>query len=200
MALVSHDALLRYSELHNLRLIDVEWLNLTPAGLSAKICIRISKTTTTVPYEPDDPYANVVIKLYTNSLSQPFCAAHYLRLYWIQMGFDSLSQSDPQAFLFPRFQGLQLAAGLTTATPKSRYLKILHSLLVAAGIDPSRYSGHSGRSGGATDLFQGNASLRNIQLQGRWHSDAFLLYIRDNLVDRAEDIFSAFHKAALLPR
>lgn len=194
MVFLAHDGLLRFSELYYLRLQDVLWKNLSVSNLEAQICIRISKTTTTIPYDPQDPYCNVHIELYFDKHGQPFCAAHYLRLYWISMGFDSICHSHPDASLFPRFKGPALAERLHVPTPKSRYLKILHSVLLAAGIDPSQYSGHSGRSGGATDLFHGQASAINIQRQMRSRSDAYLLYCRDNIEKRSEDISSAFNR------
>lgn len=45
------------------------------------------------------------------------------------------------------------------------------------GIDPSKYSGHSLRRGGATSLHLRGISEQTIKMLGRWRSDAFRRYI-----------------------
>jgi hypothetical protein len=46
------------------------------------------------------------------------------------------------------------------------------------GLDPRRYSGHSLRAGGATDMFARGLPYYVIKKMGRWKSDAALLYFR----------------------
>jgi hypothetical protein len=46
---------------------------------------------------------------------------------------------------------------------------------------PEEYSGHSGRIGGATHLWENGASMEMIMQAGRWKSDAFLKYIRNTV-------------------
>ena len=46
------------------------------------------------------------------------------------------------------------------------------------GLEPSLYSSHSLRSGGATAIFLGGSSDTTVQIFGRWTSDAFKEYVR----------------------
>jgi len=57
-------------------------------------------------------------------------------------------------------------------------LKVLCSKL---GLNPDSFSGHSGRAGGATDLFNMNVPYVYIKLWGRWKSDTALIYYRDKV-------------------
>lgn len=56
-------------------------------------------------------------------------------------------------------------------------LKKLVSLL---DLDPSQFSGHSLRAGGATDLFLARVPYGIIKKMGRWKSNCFLIYFRDD--------------------
>ncbi|KAF0718108.1 hypothetical protein AaE_010716 [Aphanomyces astaci] len=58
--------------------------------------------------------------------------------------------------------------------------KCLKEAASAIGLEGSKYSTRSLRSGGATALFRGGASDLAIQLFGRWHSDAYKRYTRIN--------------------
>ena len=49
------------------------------------------------------------------------------------------------------------------------------------GLNPAEFSGHSLRSGGATDLFAAGVPFYAIKKRGHWSSDAALLYYRDSL-------------------
>jgi integrase len=66
--------------------------------------------------------------------------------------------------------------GLTLSRP--RLIRALHQVLLLAGIDDSRYSGHSFRIGAATAAAKAGVSESMIQTIGRWKSSAYLLYIR----------------------
>lgn len=46
------------------------------------------------------------------------------------------------------------------------------------GLDPVNYSGHSFRRGGATAMARAGISPEIIQIQGRWRSDAYKLYLQ----------------------
>ena len=59
----------------------------------------------------------------------------------------------------------------------------------------NQYSGHSFRAGGATDLFEGDAPPRVIQLAGRWKSDAYWLNVRDDWLSQAQRRGVAFSQA-----
>ena len=56
--------------------------------------------------------------------------------------------------------------------------KKIKAAAAACGEDPSEYSTHSLRSGGATALFRGGVPDLAIQKMGRWASDAFKNYAR----------------------
>lgn len=64
---------------------------------------------------------------------------------------------------------------LTTSDFNINIRKLISKILAT----PSRYSGHSLRAGGATDLFNLNIPYPDIKKAGRWKSDAALLYYRD---------------------
>ena len=55
----------------------------------------------------------------------------------------------------------------------------LKNCLLFIGLDPSHYKSHSFRIGGASFLYSLGLSDVQIKLMGRWNSDAFLLYIRN---------------------
>ncbi len=64
--------------------------------------------------------------------------------------------------------------------PLSRHRLVtqLRQALSAAGIDQSKYCGHSFRIGAATAAAAAGMEDSTIQLLGRWQSQAFLGYIR----------------------
>lgn len=61
---------------------------------------------------------------------------------------------------------------------RDRFVKEVRQLLVAAGIDPQPYSGHSFRIGAATTAAHAGMDAALIQTLGRWKSSAYQLYIR----------------------
>ena len=61
---------------------------------------------------------------------------------------------------------------------RDTFVKGVRHLLVAAGIDPLPYSGHSFRIGAATTAAQAGMDAALIQTLGRWKSSAYQLYIR----------------------
>jgi hypothetical protein len=75
---------------------------------------------------------------------------------------------------FPHLPELWLTAKGTVPT-RSWFLKRLHAVFPNDNI-----SGHSLRSGGATALALAGTPLPRIQSIGRWSSEAFLIYIRQN--------------------
>ena len=60
----------------------------------------------------------------------------------------------------------------------------LRRSLCSADLQPSQYSGHSFRRGGATYAFRCGAPVELISLQGDWSSDAVHLYITQPLERR----------------
>lgn len=53
----------------------------------------------------------------------------------------------------------------------------IKSLIAAIGLDPSDYSSHSQRRGGATYAFQSGVAATLIKIAGDWSSDAFEVYL-----------------------
>jgi hypothetical protein len=95
--------------------------------------------------------------------------------------------------LFPDLDSLR--RGLICPIPKDGkdgFTARVRACLLAVGAPASLFSGYSFRSGGATDLWSAGVRPRLIQLHGRWKSDAFWLYVRDNFHARAAEIYSAF--------
>ena len=83
------------------------------------------------------------------------------------------SSSSP-AFVVPT------KIGLRSLTFNS-YVSALRKLLSQAGFEPSLYSGHSFRRGGASWAFHSGVPGELIQLHGDWQSDAYLLYLSHSL-------------------
>ena len=66
----------------------------------------------------------------------------------------------------------------------SSFTSRLKSLLLSAGVDPAKYSGHSFRRGGATYLHSLGASPLEIQASGDWQTMVFTRYLHLSLEDR----------------
>ena len=77
------------------------------------------------------------------------------------------ASGDSPAFSFSKDKFLTYS-GFTTQLKK---------LLTQAGYDPTLYSGHSFRRGGATYLFKLGASILQIQASGDWASQCFVKYL-----------------------
>ena len=58
----------------------------------------------------------------------------------------------------------------------------LKAMITLIGLKPENYNTHSFRIGRATQLAQDNHSYATIQTAGRWHSSAYLRYIRPNSI------------------
>ena len=69
---------------------------------------------------------------------------------------------------------------------RAQVVNMLSSLLNVAGYTPKHYNTHSFRIGRATDLALQGFSHAQIALQGRWKSNAFLRYIKPNVVHSKE--------------
>ena len=78
---------------------------------------------------------------------------------------------DPLAPLF-----LKPSTGRAFFTTKLRAL--YRGVARAIGLDPSDLGAHSGRIGGATDLFASGTPPVAIQIAGRWDSDIWAIYAR----------------------
>lgn len=64
------------------------------------------------------------------------------------------------------------------------------------GLDSSKYSGHSLRAGGATDLFVARVPYYIIKKMGRWKSEAAMLYYRcdEDVEDAIKEAFTRLYK------
>lgn len=98
------------------------------------------------------------------SLNATYCAVSALESYIkVRIG-------DPTGYLFTNEDG--------SAVTRSQFDLHLHNIVELSGLDPSRYSTHSFRTGRTTDLAAGKASDRIVQATGRWNSSAYKKYIR----------------------
>lgn len=165
MGLLAHDALLRGRELMHLRIQDVRWDSFI-ASTTCRITIHGSKCNKT-----GDPEV-VRLKAAGAISAVPFLQRYYQHL--------QLHTVEPSACLFPL---IKLSKGAMVVKWKGRFDKpafvnAFRALLAAAGISPDKYSGHSFRAGGATDLWEAGCPPEVIKRYGRWKSDCFYIYIR----------------------
>jgi hypothetical protein len=56
-------------------------------------------------------------------------------------------------------------------------VKSIRTALLSAGINPANFAGHSFRRGAASQAAAAGCADHEIQLLGRWRSDAYKLYI-----------------------
>lgn len=176
IAWLAHDALLRFSEIRNLKHNNIKWTS--PS--TATITLEITKTS------HDAPKEQIHLEAYT-TLDEPISGTHLLKKYIQRLQAASML-TDGDTWLFPNLS----TKARTTQLNKSHFLKWLRDKMLILGHDPSRFSGHSFRAGGATDLYASGASPRTIQLTGRWRSEAYIIYIRDHPEAIAKDVSKAF--------
>jgi hypothetical protein len=103
--------------------------------------------------------------------------------------------STPAAFVFPACRYGRLVPTLAASTAQLR--TIIKRVTAAIGLDPTQYSAHSLRAGGATDLFVAQVPYPVIKKMGRWVSDAAMLYYRCD-ADVWAAVGSAFGSLAAL--
>ena len=92
--------------------------------------------------------------------------------------------------LFERVNAAEDAPALSY-TPSSYithkpFTEKLKCLLTKAGLDPSLYSGHSFRRGGASYLYSVGGSTLMVQVLGEWSSQIFTRYLYLSLEDRLD--------------
>ena len=78
----------------------------------------------------------------------------------------------------PAFRNPLTGLALTT----DQFLQVLRHILGQLGLNPMHFGTHSIRIGSATALFVRGGDELVIKTMGVWSSDAFLKYIRSNLV------------------
>ena len=179
MCFVAHNGLLRGGELLQLTVGDLRWD--TPDRTACSLRIGTSKANQFgapewVPYEDFGD----------NS------AAAFLRDYVARFALDGRATQTP---LFPAFPQV---ASCPAALSHAAFTRHFRRLLDRAGLPPAGYTGHSFRSGGATDLFNGECRPHTIRLQGRWLSDAVWIYVRDCPEHRRREVAAALRKVSHL--
>ena len=95
-----------------------------------------------------------------------------------------------------------LFSGLTSDSPLTYnlFVSTLKERLTAAGVDPTGFVGHSFRRGAATAAAAVGFADHEIQLLGRWRSDAYKLYIdvpRDRILGLSSRLHGACAAAAV---
>ena len=106
--------------------------------------------------------------------------------------YSKLLEISPVPATCPAFSFLD-AGALKCVTHKS-FSDFLKLMLGKIGLDPSNWSGHSFRRGGASLLYRMGIDPITIQACGDWSSDTFLRYLEVNF-DRlwsAQHMMSSF--------
>ena len=175
MAKVAREVMLRGMELIKLKVGDLVW---SADRTEVTIIIHLSKANKHGPPE------QVILRDHG-----PNSAAAYLRNYYFStMGLATHPKSRPLWPIISQHREVTWNKGWS----KAAFVSYARQLLVKAGYSPLLYSGHSFRSGGATDLWDSHRCRPlAIKLQGRWKSDAYRLYIRDNPSHTAEEVGAA---------
>jgi hypothetical protein len=111
----------------------------------------------------------------------PFSAVRLLRRLWRLLELDD----HPTGFVFP---AVRKGGGIDLQRPFSaRALRMLvKRVATEAGQDPTTFANHSLRAGGTTDLLAAGVSETVVQQMGRWTSDTFRIYFRDDALVAAE--------------
>ena len=175
MSRVARDALLRGAELTSMRIGEITWNH---DRSQATIAIHGSKAHKRV-HEPE----RITITDYGQS-----SGVAYLREYFRAMRLDEKAPAFPLWPLTEHNGEIKWNVPLS----KQEFIKRARVLLAKAGYPPLQYAGHSYRSGGTTDLWDSNRCRPlTIKLHGRWKSDAYRLYIRDNPAKTAEEVANA---------
>jgi hypothetical protein len=95
---------------------------------------------------------------------------------------------SPEAPLFTGSDGLALT--------RNEFISAIRSALTAAGLNAALYSGHSFRRGAASSAASAGCSDYEIQLLGRWRSDAYKLYID---MDSARQLYLSYSLHLAVP-
>lgn len=161
---LGHNGLLRAAELHSgLKVRDLRW-----DWRRREVSFPLHRTKT----HRRGPPVEVTLREYNGP-----CAFVLL-----QNWFDRHSLwHQPNAHVLPE---IRQSRGVTLlnferALSRRQWALALKAHFRRAGYDDTRYSGHSLRAGGATDLFTLGTPYPIIKKAGRWASDAALQYFRE---------------------
>lgn len=119
----------------------------------------------TFPASKTDPFRKGVTT-HVAAVDAPTCAVKALQF---------LFHTDPRPPTAPLFCN---ADG--SPLQYSSFVYSLRSLLNSAGFDAQKFSGHSFRRGAATAAAEAGLTEYEIQMLGRWRSDAYKLYIESS--------------------
>jgi hypothetical protein len=160
MLMVGHDALLRGGELTSeIRARHITWW---PRTEGYSLFLRRTKTVRAGPG----------VQIQVPDVASPHSSVKLLRRWWLLRGLDR----TPDAFVFPAIVRGRIVASQAASTAQLRH--IIKELVAAIGLDASKFSAHSLRAGGATDLFAAHVPYPIIKKMGRWASEAAMLYFR----------------------
>ncbi|KAG5724053.1 Integrase/recombinase xerD like protein [Termitomyces sp. T112] len=134
----------------------------------------------TLPTSKTDPFRKGVTITAAAAPSQPSCPVTALKALYISL------PCDDNAPLFEQPNGKALSY--------THFLKEIRNALALAGISPEPFTGHSFWQGAASVAAAAGYLDYEIQLLGRWHSDAYKLYIENNPV-RLLHLSSLLHMA-----
>lgn len=171
MAFICHNALLRFSELLKLTLSDVFFDH--RAGV---VRLRLVNTKA----------APGMVQMVTLCPLGEVSGASLLAAYW----------AGKQLHLRPGTNRLfQLDTPVSDRRFKDLFVdRWLRRQLSRLGLVGGEFSGHSFRSGGATDMFRQRLPAQLIKQAGRWRSDVYMLYCRDHPDTAAEIVQTAFDR------
>ena len=125
--------------------------------------------TITLPASKTDPFRKgVTITISAAPPGIPSCPVAALK---------ALFDADPQPENAPLFH-----EDPNNALTRGFFIRTIRAALLSAGYDPAAFAGHSFRRGAASSAAVAGYSDYEIQLLGRWRSDAYKLYLE---VDRS---------------
>ena len=127
-----------------------------------KIFIPVSKT---------DPNGKGVF-VHIADRADAFCPRHALIQLALALPTGSVEGDNP-LFASTRGKGAK-SSPLTNGA----FVKRLKKWIEAIGLDSKDYSGHSLRRGGATALLHAGVDPELVQIQGRWRSVAYKIYVQ----------------------
>lgn len=166
--LLGFSGFLRYSELANIKMSNIEFFD-----SYVKVTIEKSKT---------DIYRrghSVIIA----STGTDMCPVVWLKKYITLANLDLNSDSYIfRALSFFKSQGIHRLCRMNIPLSYTRAREILLESLAEIGLDKSKFGLHSLRSGGASSAANRGVSDRLLKAHGRWASDkARDGYIKDNV-------------------
>jgi len=121
----------------------------------------------TLPASKTDPFRKGITITIAAVPSRPTCPVSALKALFLE-----LPDRAPTAPLFEEVDGKPLSYKF--------FVNSIRTALELAGLNPKNYAGHSFRRGAASSAAAAGYSDYEIQLLGRWRSDAYKLYIETN--------------------